>query len=75
MPVCELELCRVKTKLPVPPVALVVPPVTVKVSDDVRPTVVEIVELDIEAEGGPFTRIVRPNDAVFAPSVAVKVSK
>ena len=74
MPVCELELCRVKTKFPVPPVALVVPPVTVNVSAAVRPTVVVILELDIDCVGGSFTRIVNANVVELAPSVAVKVS-
>ena len=74
MPACTLELCRVKTRFPVPPVALEVPPVTVTVSAAVRPRVVVMVEFDIDAEGGSFTRIVSANEAEFAPSVAVKVS-
>jgi hypothetical protein len=39
-------------KFPVPPVADVVPPVTATVSAPVFPTVVEIVELETDAEGG-----------------------
>lgn len=52
IPACTVELCIEKTKFPVPPVAEVVPPVTVTVSAAVFPTVVEIVEFETDAEGG-----------------------
>jgi hypothetical protein len=64
----------VNTKFAVPPVAVVVPPVTVTVSAAVRPTVVVIVELESEADGGSLIRIVTVRVAVMLfESVAVNV--
>jgi hypothetical protein len=65
----------VKTRFPVPPVALVVPPVTVSVSAAARPRVVESVELDIDALGGELILIVKMRVEDFDwLSVTVSVS-
>jgi hypothetical protein len=77
IPVCAFELCRVKVKSAVPPDASVVPPVTVNVSAAVLPTVVVIVELDSDADGGALivyvtVRVLEPEE-FEAVKVCVKL--
>jgi hypothetical protein len=67
IPDCVTELCSVKVLVPVPLE-------TVTVSLAVRPTVVVIVELVVVWVGGELILMVTIKLAVFAPSVAVKVS-
>jgi hypothetical protein len=75
MPDCESELCLENVIGDEPPVNRDVPPVTVSVSDAAFPTVVVIVKLVAECEGGEFALIVKTSVPVFDPlSVTVSVS-